>query len=89
MMTKNFNDLALLLMRLGFGGLMLTHGIPKLTKLGDSPIEFADPIGRVRRFRFFLSCQRVARGDREAGAQGKLKRVFLVAFHAACLLSEL
>ncbi len=45
MMTKNFNDLALLLMRLGFGGLMLTHGIPKLSKLGDSPIEFPDPIG--------------------------------------------
>ena len=45
MMTKNFNDLALLLLRLGFGGLMLTHGIPKLSKLGDSPIEFPDPIG--------------------------------------------
>lgn len=45
MITKNFNDLALLLLRLGFGGLMLTHGIPKLSKLGESPIEFADPIG--------------------------------------------
>jgi putative oxidoreductase len=45
MITKNFNDLALLILRLGFGGLMLTHGIPKLAKLGESPIEFADPIG--------------------------------------------
>lgn len=45
MIKKNFNDLALLLMRLAFGGLMLTHGIPKLSKLGDSPIEFPDPLG--------------------------------------------
>ena len=45
MLKKNFNDLALLLLRLGFGGLMLTHGIPKISMLSDSPIEFADPIG--------------------------------------------
>lgn len=45
MITKNFNDIALLLLRVGFSGMMLTHGIPKLAKLGDSPIEFADPIG--------------------------------------------
>ncbi|MDT0557468.1 DoxX family protein [Ichthyenterobacterium sp. W332] len=45
MIKKNFNDLALLILRVGFGGLMLTHGIPKLSKLGDSPIEFPDPIG--------------------------------------------
>jgi len=45
MLKKNFNDLALLLLRLGSGGLMLTHGIPKISKLSDSPIEFADPIG--------------------------------------------
>jgi len=45
MITKNFNDLALLLLRVGFSGMMLTHGIPKLAKLGDSPIAFPDPIG--------------------------------------------
>ena len=45
MLKKNFNDLALLLLRLGSGGLMLTHGIPKISMLSDSPIEFADPIG--------------------------------------------
>lgn len=44
-MKTNYNDLALLLMRIGFGGLMLfNHGIPKLDKL-NGPIEFADPIG--------------------------------------------
>ena len=44
MMNKNFNDLALLLLRLGFGGLMLTHGIPKLNRLSD-PSGFPDPLG--------------------------------------------
>jgi putative oxidoreductase len=44
--TRAF-DLIMLLLRLGFGGLMLVqHGIPKLEKLfwGD-PSKFADPIG--------------------------------------------
>ena len=44
-MNKNFLDLALLILRLGSGGLMLTHGIPKISKLFESPIKFADPIG--------------------------------------------
>ena len=45
MLKSNYNDLALLLTRIGFGGLMLiNHGIPKLDKL-NGPIEFADPIG--------------------------------------------
>ncbi len=43
-MKKNFNDLALLLLRLGFGGFMLTHGIPKIEMLSD-PSKFADPLG--------------------------------------------
>lgn len=43
MIKKNFNDFALLILRLAFGGLMLTHGIPKLSKLADSPIEFPYP----------------------------------------------
>lgn len=39
-------DIAILLLRLGVGGLMLTHGIPKLMKLfGSDPIAFGDPIG--------------------------------------------
>lgn len=44
-MNKNFLNLALLILRLGSGGLMLTHGIPKISKLFESPIKFADPIG--------------------------------------------
>ena len=43
-MKKNFNDLALLILRVGFGGFMLTHGIPKISMLSN-PSEFADPIG--------------------------------------------
>nr|WP_321222571.1 DoxX family protein [uncultured Psychroserpens sp.] len=43
-MKKNFTDLALLLLRLGFGGFMLTHGIPKLNKLSNAS-EFPDPLG--------------------------------------------
>tara|TARA_R110000850_G_scaffold80862_1_gene173485 strand:- start:24024 stop:24452 length:429 start_codon:yes stop_codon:yes gene_type:complete len=39
-------DIALFLLRIGVGGLMLTHGIPKLMKLfGSDPIAFGDPIG--------------------------------------------
>lgn len=48
--TTNLNlpqvDLGLLLLRIGAGGLMLTHGFPKLLKLfGGEDIVFADPIG--------------------------------------------
>ncbi|SKB33280.1 putative oxidoreductase [Salegentibacter holothuriorum] len=39
-------DFGLLLFRLFIGGLMLTHGVPKLlTFFGDGEIVFADPIG--------------------------------------------
>ncbi|NNE55764.1 MAG: DoxX family protein [Flavobacteriales bacterium] len=39
-------DLASLILRAVFGGLMLSHGFPKLMKFfGDEPLEFADPIG--------------------------------------------
>jgi putative oxidoreductase len=44
-MKKNFPDLALLILRLGAAGLMLTHGIPKINMLFASPIQFADPLG--------------------------------------------
>lgn len=43
-MKTNFNDAALLLLRVGFSGLMLTHGIPKINMLSD-PSSFGDPIG--------------------------------------------
>lgn len=44
-MKNNFNHLALLILRIGFGGFLLTHGIPKINRLFESPIKFADPFG--------------------------------------------
>ncbi len=38
-------NLGLLLLRLGFGGLMLTHGIPKMMKILSGDFSFGDPIG--------------------------------------------
>jgi putative oxidoreductase len=39
-------DLGLLAVRLLAGGMMLTHGIPKIDRLvGDGPVKFADPFG--------------------------------------------
>ncbi|WP_128544332.1 DoxX family protein [Larkinella soli] len=35
----------LLFLRIGVAGLMLTHGVPKLTKILNGNFEFADPIG--------------------------------------------
>ena len=43
-MKKNFNDLALLILRVGFGGFILTHGISKISMLSN-PSDFGDPIG--------------------------------------------
>lgn len=46
MKTNLWNDLALLVIRLGTGGMMLTHGIPKIGRLfGEGPVKFADPFG--------------------------------------------
>lgn len=44
-MFKTNRDLGLLLLRVGISGMMLVHGIPKISKLFESPIEFADPFG--------------------------------------------
>ena len=50
------NDLAKLLLRIGFGGFMLTHGLPKLMKLFEGgPIQFADPIGVGPTFSLILT----------------------------------
>lgn len=39
-------DLGLLIIRLGAGGMILTHGYPKLMRLiGDEPIKFMDLLG--------------------------------------------
>lgn len=44
-MNKNLSDLGLLILRVSFSVLMLTHGVPKLSKLFISPIAFPDPLG--------------------------------------------
>ncbi|MBD0832791.1 DoxX family protein [Aestuariibaculum sediminum] len=44
-MKRNFPDIGLLLLRVGFCCMMLTHGIPKFQSLFLGPIKFADPIG--------------------------------------------
>ena len=38
-------SLGLLVLRLGVGGMMLTHGWPKVQRLMETPDKFADPIG--------------------------------------------
>lgn len=43
--NESFLSLGLLLLRLGFGGLMLTHGIPKLMNYATLATQFPDPLG--------------------------------------------
>jgi putative oxidoreductase len=46
MKPTQLNDLGLLVVRLLAGGMMLTHGVPKIGRLlGDGPVKFADPFG--------------------------------------------
>ncbi|HLW31156.1 MAG TPA: DoxX family protein [Aequorivita sp.] len=45
MKNPTLNNIGLLLLRLGFGGIMLTHGIPKLLMLISGDFNFGDPIG--------------------------------------------
>ncbi len=46
-MKRDFqSSIALLLLRVGSGAMMLTHGIPKIMRLfGGNEIKFADPFG--------------------------------------------
>lgn len=44
-MKNNFNDFALAILRIGFSGMMLTHGIPKINMLMDNPSAFPDVLG--------------------------------------------
>lgn len=45
MNNPNNHNIGLLLLRIGFGGMMLTHGIPKLLKMISGDFSFGDPIG--------------------------------------------
>lgn len=44
-MKNKFNDLALAILRVGFSGMLLTHGIPKISILLENPSGFPDPLG--------------------------------------------
>ena len=43
--SASATDWASLILRLTFGLLMLSHGIPKMMKLMNGNMEFGDPIG--------------------------------------------
>ena len=44
--TTNINaSLGILILRIGAGILILTHGVPKFMKLLDGNLQFADPLG--------------------------------------------
>jgi putative oxidoreductase len=43
--TSGAVNLSLLLIRLGFGGLLMTHGWPKLVGFSEYAAKFPDPIG--------------------------------------------
>lgn len=43
--NESFLSIGLLLLRLGFGGLMLTHGVPKLMNYATLATQFPDPLG--------------------------------------------
>ena len=45
MINSKDSSLALTVLRVGVSALMLVHGIPKISRLFESPIEFPDPIG--------------------------------------------
>ncbi|MGY0392167.1 DoxX family protein [Bizionia sp. KMM 8389] len=45
MFTKSYPDIALAVLRIGISGMMLVHGIPKIERLFNTPIEFGDPLG--------------------------------------------
>lgn len=45
MNNTTLHNIGLLLLRIGFGGIMLTHGIPKLLKMLSGDFSFGDPIG--------------------------------------------
>ena len=46
MKIDSLKEVGLLLIRLLSGGMMLTHGIPKIGRLlTDGPVKFADPFG--------------------------------------------
>lgn len=53
---ENYLHLTLLFIRITIACFMLTHGLPKLTKLtSGEPIQFADPFGLGQQFSLILA----------------------------------
>lgn len=52
--SNTYASLGLLILRLGIGGLMLTHGYPKLMRLFSGDIKFGDPLGIGGEISFIL-----------------------------------
>lgn len=48
-------DLSLLIMRIGIALLMFTHGIPKIRKLSEDPVQFMDFLGLGAAFSLCLA----------------------------------
>ena len=44
-MNQNLTNLALAVLRIGASVMLLTHGIPKIGRLFETPVEFPDPLG--------------------------------------------
>ncbi|NQY06367.1 MAG: DoxX family protein [Flavobacteriaceae bacterium] len=55
MNSTKINDLGLLIIRLGFAGMFLSHGLPKAQKLFAGDFQFADPIGLGPAFSLVLT----------------------------------
>lgn len=54
-MKNNVTNLALLILRIGASGMLLTHGIPKIERLFSTPVEFPDPLGVGATFSLILA----------------------------------
>lgn len=52
--SNTYASLGLLILRLGIGGLMLTHGYPKLRRLFSGDLQFGDPLGIGGEFSLIL-----------------------------------
>ena len=48
-------DFGLLLLRLVSGGIILTHGFPKLQKIISGTLQFGDPVGLGQEISLYLS----------------------------------
>lgn len=54
--TKStYSSIGLLILRLAFGAMLLTHGFPKLMKLIEGDMQFSDPLGLGSGFSLVLA----------------------------------